>query len=107
MAEQALKIERQTQVCKCCGKELPLEMFRVSKLGRFQTCKDCVSENHKKSIAAKKFSEQAKEEADKARRMRLSDFTPRELMAELKRRGYKFTMEFVETHIINSKDIEI
>lgn len=107
MDTNSLKTEKQTQVCKCCGKELPLEMFRVSKLGRFQTCKDCVSKNHKKSIAAKKFSEQAMEEADKARRMRLADFTPRELMAELKRRGYKFTMEYIETHVINSKDIEI
>lgn len=107
MNESALKIEKQTQVCKCCGKELPLEMFRVSKLGRFQTCVECVSRNHKKSLAAKKTAELAMEEADKARRMRLADFKPRELMAELKRRGYKFTMEYVETHVINSKDIEI
>lgn len=96
-----------TQVCKCCGKELPLEMFRVSKLGRFKTCDSCVNLNHKKAIAEKKSATQAKCEADKARKMRLADFTPRELMAELKRRGYKYKMEYTETHVIDSKDIEI
>ena len=93
--------------CKCCGKELPLEMFRVSRLGRFHTCNECVSRNHKKSIAEKKSAIQVKCEAENARKMRLADFTPREFMAELKRRGFKFTMEYVETHVINSKDIEI
>jgi DNA polymerase III alpha subunit (gram-positive type) len=39
------------------------------------------------------------------RNMRLSDFTPRELMVELKRRGYKFTAEITVTNVIDSDNL--
>ena len=101
------KNEPQTQVCKCCGRELPIEMFGASSLGVHKTCKECTkkhqSQGHKKRIAI----EQAKAEAEKARSLRLKDFTPRELMAELKRRGYEYTMKYTEVHVIDSKDIKV
>lgn len=37
--------------------------------------------------------------------MRLKDFTPRELMQELKLRGYEFEMTYVEVHKISSKTL--
>lgn len=43
-------------------------------------------------------------ELEDAKAMRLSDFTPRELFTELKRRGYEFKATYVETHTIDSKD---
>lgn len=35
------------------------------------------------------------------RQLCLADFTPRELMAELKRRGYEGKLTYVETHTID------
>jgi hypothetical protein len=35
------------------------------------------------------------------RQLCLADFTPRELMAELKRRGYEGKITYVETHTID------
>lgn len=107
MAETLLKLNPQTQVCKCCGRELPLDNFRVSRLGRLHTCMDCTRQNQVKARLDKKLAEENKKKAIDARVLRLCDFSPRELMAELKRRGYKFKMEYTETHIIDSKDIEI
>lgn len=92
-----------TQVCKCCGKELPLEMFRVSRLGVHKTCKECTKKHQKEGHANKKLAEMAQADLAKARNLRLCDFTPRELMVELKRRGYKFRMEYTETHVIDSE----
>lgn len=97
----------ETKVCKCCGQEKPLSEFRKSRLGTYNTCNECVKKNQKNGHANKKLAEQKEIEIKNAKMMRLKDFTPRELMAELKRRGYKFTMEYTETHVISSKDIEI
>ena len=103
--EEMKEMKEQTQVCKCCGKELPLAMFGVSRLGRLKTCRDCTRKHQVQAKLNKKLSKFQGDEVEKARKMRLADFTPRELMSELKRRGYEFTMKYTETHIINSKDI--
>ncbi len=94
-----------TRVCKCCGRELPISNFKTTKIGRLYTCSDCMRKKQSQGHAKKKMETDYKAEVEKARTMRLQDFTPRELMKELKNRGYKFTMEYVETHIINSKDL--
>lgn len=98
---------QKTQVCICCGRELPIEMYRVSKLGRHKTCMDCTRKHQIEAKLNKKIEKFQGDEVEKAKKARLAEFQPRELMAELKRRGYKFTMEYVETHVISSKDIEI
>lgn len=99
--------ENATQVCKSCGKELPIEMFRMSSLGRYRTCKACTRDHQILGHMKKREAELSKARAEKERKLGLKDYTPRELMAELKRRGYSFKMEYVETHIIDSKDIEV
>lgn len=105
--KETQKKESDTQVCKCCGKELPLSAYRPSKLGLLKTCKECVRNHQIQSKLDKKIARLQDNEVENAKKARLAEFQPRELMAELKRRGYKFTMEYVETHVINSKDIEI
>lgn len=94
----------ETKVCKECGKELPIDMFRVTHLGRRNTCNDCVT---KKIVKTKECKKQAKEnlqQVQDARTLRLSDFTPRELMQELYRRGYEGVLEFtIKKHIDISK----
>ena len=107
MVEIATTLKKETQICKSCGKELPLSAYRSGRLGLLKTCKECVRQHQVKARLDKKIAMLQSDEVEKTKKMRLADFTPRELMAELKRRGYKFKMEYVETHIIDSKDIEI
>lgn len=45
----------ETQVCKCCGRELPVEQFGRNRFGLLQTCKECMSQ--KKSEGRKKRDE--------------------------------------------------
>ena len=42
----------ETKVCKCCGKELPLNNFFKNVFGYTSVCKECNSMNRR--IAAKK-----------------------------------------------------
>ncbi len=95
----------ETKKCKCCGQELPITEFRQTKLGRVNTCKSCMSKHQIQAKIDKKLAAMHTDELEKARTSRLQDFSPRELMKELKRRGYVFTMEYTETHVINSKDL--
>lgn len=93
----------ETKVCKCCGKELPLTEFAVRGIrghkGERKVTDFC------KSCMAKKVANGRYNAVNKVKVMRLSDFTPRELMTELKRRGYKGKLTYVETHIIDLSTI--
>lgn len=91
----------ETKKCKCCGRELPVSEFGRSPLGVYNTCKECVRKNQMGARADKKKARQMEKDVEEARLLRLSDFSPRELMAELKRRGYKGKITYVETHTID------
>lgn len=83
--------EIKTQKCIKCGLELPLSEFIKSaktKDGYQHVCKKCRA--NKRCIA-------------RGRDVRLANFTPRDLMRELKMRGYEGTILFVQR--INLKDI--
>ena len=73
----------ETKVCKVCGKELPLSEFRKSPfaINGIATCKKCVNEKIKKTKLFKETTGSTNSE--------LAKFTPRELIEELKSRGYK------------------
>lgn len=86
----------ETKICKCCGRELPIDDFRVTKLGRRNTCNECVSKKTADAKKRKKYGLTFEEELEKAKTLRLQDFTPRELMAELKRRGYDGKLTFTQ-----------
>ena len=89
----------ETKVCKCCGKELPITEFAVRGIkgmkGERKVTDFC------KSCMAKKVANGRGKAINNARAMRLRDFTPRELMEELKRRGYEGKLTYVETHTID------
>lgn len=70
----------ETKVCKVCGQELPLSEFKKSPFATngIATCKKCVN---KKTKLFKKTTGSTNSE--------LAKFTPRELIEELKSRGYK------------------
>ena len=102
----------ETFVCKNCGKVVAVSEARwhgTRNGGRamIQLCRGCFDEKQrqgKEKAKAKMYAEMERKVGD-AKQSRLSEFTPRELMEELKRRGYEFTMRYVETHIIKSDDL--
>ena len=68
----------QTKTCSKCGRTLPIENFYVNKDGKpYSYCKECV----KILNSARRITPPDSENP-------LSAFTPRQLMQELKRRGY-------------------
>lgn len=72
----------ETKKCACCGQELPTTEFHVSnrhKDGLQSYCKSCIKEKNKQYY---KNSIGGGNEL-------LKDFTPRQLIEELKARGYK------------------
>lgn len=62
--------------CKCCGRELPITMFEKKGTGRRKVCMEC---SRKESGVSDKFK----------------DFTSRELIEELKSRGYKGQLKLI------------
>lgn len=75
-----------TKKCKRCGRELPIESFHKmakSPDGHQPYCKDCrsemASERTKKKRLSKVYSNPE-----------LAKFTPRQLMEELKSRGFRW-----------------
>ena len=100
----------ETKVCVKCGKELPMDSFyknKATKDGFDTTCKECKSAYNKarneKLKAEKKRIEEEREEYDKKYRVytnrELAKFTPRDLMLELKARGYEGELVFREVKV--------
>lgn len=81
----------ETKVCKVCGQELPLSEFRKSRLvpNGIATCKKCVNAKIKKTKLFKETTGSTNSE--------LAKFTPRELIEELKSRGYKGKLYVIRT----------
>jgi hypothetical protein len=85
----------ETKICKKCGKELPVDKFyknKSQKDGFGYYCKDCVN-TYKSSKKAN-----AEEGGGKLTKVftnpDLAKFKPRELIEELKARGYKGTLTY-------------
>lgn len=74
-----------TKVCACCGNELPIEAF--NKHGRSKDGYEAICRACKTKI--------------KGSNPELLKFTPRELMDELRARGYHGQLEYVQRHTIN------
>lgn len=95
------------KVCTKCGRELPENMFCKSKRepdGLQRYCKECRAKYQRSNY--KKKSEMKTEidnllnqikELQGRKESGLSDYTPRQLMEELRRRGYKGTLTYVQT----------
>ena len=60
-------------------------------------CSECATNKRRENKQKQKVEDMRAE----TRQLCLADFTPRELMAELKRRGYEGTLTYVETHTID------
>ena len=93
--------------CKRCGELKPQSEFSTFRGKTSGICKCCVREKKTETRKAKleKLKQMSDENIQSVRMLRIQDFTARELMVELKRRGYEFTMQYVETHIIKSENL--
>lgn len=88
------------KTCKHCGKELPLSEFygtKNSNDGHSSICKACHRTRVQEARQEKKRLKALVEQGGK----QLKDYTPRELMQELARRGYRGKLEYVEKHMID------
>lgn len=93
--------EKRTKVCKVCGKELPIEMFRKnnkSKDGYTDTCFDCINVkiragfNKKKDAQKKPKSEEPIKLEDTIKMVDAINSVPDQaLVNELRQRGYDVT----------------
>lgn len=110
----------QNKTCKRCGRTLPIESFTMDKStkdGRCFYCRDCISKKNKEdrakrqqrvaTVAMKKQPTPTYRNknthcviGDCAPNPLLSDFTPRELLSELKARGYEGEVKYIEVRTI-------
>lgn len=92
-------METATKICKHCGVEKPLSEFhRVSrnKDGINDWCKDCVNEYQRKREAEKRKKRLHEKELALHGNPELAKFQPRELIAELRARGYTGTLNYIQ-----------
>lgn len=97
----------ETKVCKECGRELPVESFKMSRFGsRVSVCTECANEKRRANAEEKKRKavEEKKIALQKAKdtERELEKFSPRQLMKELSRRGYKGVLTFTQKIDITS-----
>jgi ribosome-binding protein aMBF1 (putative translation factor) len=96
-------MEQETKVCKCCGRELPMSNFKKGRWGYVSVCMDCDKQHRAENRQTRidKAKQKVEDVRAENRQLCLNDFTARELMAELKRRGYEGKLVYTETHTID------
>lgn len=93
----------ETKVCRDCGRELPIERFKRNKFGQpVSVCIDCDTRKRRENKAKKgmeaalAIEKRLKAQKEEEVKTALSAFTPRQLMEELARRGYKGELTYVQ-----------
>ena len=95
----------ETKICKKCGRELPLENFSKNaktKDGLQNHCRACASEYSPQIWKRNKAQNNENERIEFEKKYKvytnrdLAKFTPRELMLELKARGYEGELLYIE-----------
>jgi len=98
-------MEQNLRVCRCCGIQKPLEEFTTTRGSYNHVCKECANKKKRETWDRKKVNRNLEDELANARNLRLADFTPRELMEDLYRRGYRGKLEYTETHTIDLSNL--
>ena len=96
----------ETKVCERCKRELELNKFKKTRWGTYsKICTECVVERLRgtKWEQQEKIKElQKRKDAERVQvHSKLAEFTPRQLIEELARRGYKGKLTYTEVHEID------
>lgn len=86
-------MEQDKKSCICCGQVKTLDHFKMTRWGkRVNVCTECANQKARDNKIRKQQEQEmakAREDAKKSERQKmLEQYTPRELMEELARRGY-------------------
>lgn len=86
-------MEQDKKSCTCCGQVKTLDHFKLTRWGtRVNVCTECANQKARDNKIRKQQEQEmakAREDAKKSERQKmLEQYTPRELMNELARRGY-------------------
>ena len=82
----------ETKICRICGEEKPISDFP-----KHHQCKDDIDTRCKCCANAYNKTNRAKRIVKGGGNPKLANFTPRELIEELRTRGYKGTLEYTKT----------
>lgn len=92
-----------TKICKDCGRELPIEMFKKTRYGdRVSVCTECATKKRRENKAKKgmeaalAIEKRLKAQKEEEVKTALSAFTPFQLIEELARRGYRGELTYVQ-----------
>ena len=88
--------------CTCCGERKTIDHFKKNRWGRYvSVCTECANKKRHDNRVKKQKEEKLEKERLKStiesRIKSLEQFTPRELMKELARRGYKGNLSYTQT----------
>lgn len=96
-------MEQETvKTCKCCNRTLDISNFKKGRWGYVSVCNECDKQHRAEKRRARIVKAKQKIEDMRAenRQLCLADFTPRELMTELARRGYRGKLQFTQVQEI-------
>lgn len=94
---EEIEHQKTTKVCARCKQEKPLSEFGVKKRtkdGLNPYCKDCIREYTKELKNKKKERIEQLELVEKEGIKNLANYTPRQLIEELSRRGYRGKLRY-------------
>lgn len=97
-------METTTKICCKCRRELPVSEFykaKNSKDGYQGVCKECAREYHRKKA---KVERPASTDGGGGG---LEKYTPRELLEELRRRGYKWSSLWLEKVKVEKRYVKL
>lgn len=91
-------VDKLTKVCSRCGRELPIDNFAKnakSKDGRLSICKECRSAAISAGYAKKRKNMSLPVKGVEGGNPELARFTPRQLIEELRSRGFEGELTYV------------
>lgn len=96
-------MEQILKQCRCCGRELPMSNFKKGRWGYVSVCNECDKQHRAENRQARidKAKQKVEDVRAENRQLCLADFTPRELMTELARRGYRGKLQFTQVQEID------
>ena len=97
--------EIKTRTCTVCGESKPESEFVKNGMGITNVCKECSNKKKRDSWKERMKNRNLEKELEEAKRKRLEDFTPRQLMERLKQLGYEGKLKYVKVEEIDLSKI--